>query len=143
MARSARPSRIFYLADLPLSLSGAWLFPLIILKSMLTLYLGHNISSNISTSTSRMMATPHNMSRPSFIGVARQIYNIDGYRGYFRGLMPCLLRAFPVNASALWVYEGLMRVLGAEKVNFIESFMVPELTLIRGRLDIEFPLYIS
>lgn len=63
-----------------------------------------------------MMATPHTDSRPSFIGTARQIYAQSGYRGFFRGLGPTFLRAFPVNASALWVYEGLMRLLEAEKV---------------------------
>lgn len=36
--------------------------------------------------------------------------------GFFRGLGPSYLRAFPVNASAFFVYEGLMRVMGAEKV---------------------------
>ncbi|KAI0735057.1 mitochondrial carrier [Earliella scabrosa] len=63
----------------------------------------------------RMMATSHTLARPSFLQTARQIHAEGGYRGYFRGLGPTLLRAFPVNASALWVYEGLMRLLGAEK----------------------------
>ncbi|OSD03179.1 mitochondrial carrier [Trametes coccinea BRFM310] len=63
----------------------------------------------------RMMATPHNLPKPSFTATARQIFVEGGLRGYYRGLGPTLLRAFPVNASALWVYEGLMRVLGAEK----------------------------
>ncbi|KAI9065837.1 mitochondrial carrier [Trametes sanguinea] len=63
----------------------------------------------------RMMATPHNLPKPSFTATARQIFAESGLRGYYRGLGPTLLRAFPVNASALWVYEGLMRVLGAEK----------------------------
>ncbi|KAI0361497.1 mitochondrial carrier [Trametes cingulata] len=63
----------------------------------------------------RMMATPHNLPRPSFVGTIRRIYAEGGLRGYYRGLGPTLLRAFPVNASALWVYEGLMRLLGAEK----------------------------
>ena len=63
-----------------------------------------------------MMATPHTSPRPSFSETARRIFVEGGYRGYFRGLGPTLLRAFPVNASALWVYEGLMRMLGAEKV---------------------------
>jgi len=53
---------------------------------------------------------------PSFVLVARQIYTRDGMRGFFRGLGPCFLRAFPVNASAIFVYEGTMRILGAEKV---------------------------
>ncbi|KAI8990540.1 mitochondrial carrier [Trametes punicea] len=64
----------------------------------------------------RMMATPHDQPKPSFTATARQIFAEGGFRGYYRGLVPTLLRAFPVNASALWVYEGLMRVLGAEKV---------------------------
>lgn len=40
----------------------------------------------------------------------------EGAAGFFRGLGPCFLRAFPVNASALFVYEGTMRILGAEQV---------------------------
>ncbi|KAH0590850.1 hypothetical protein H2248_000969 [Termitomyces sp. 'cryptogamus'] len=53
---------------------------------------------------------------PSFILTARHIYSSHGITGFFRGLGPCLLRAFPVNACAFFVYEGTMRVLGAEKV---------------------------
>jgi len=56
------------------------------------------------------------MKRPSFCFVARQIYIRDGLVGFFRGLGPCFLRTFPVNASALFVYEEIMRALGAEKV---------------------------
>ncbi|KAF9044633.1 mitochondrial carrier [Hymenopellis radicata] len=73
----------------------------------------------------RMMAYPYPanfptsaaepFTRPSFLAVARQIHAQEGYRGFIRGRGPCLLRAFPVNASAFFVYEGLLRVLGAEK----------------------------
>jgi len=55
------------------------------------------------------------MTRPSFLLIARRIYTRDGLGGFFRGLGPCFLRTFPVNASAIFVYEGTMRVLGAEK----------------------------
>lgn len=58
------------------------------------------------------------ITRPSFLGTVRHIYAVDGPTGFFRGLRPCLLRAFPVNAAALFVSEGLMTILGAEKVNF-------------------------
>ncbi|KIY65131.1 mitochondrial carrier [Cylindrobasidium torrendii FP15055 ss-10] len=58
---------------------------------------------------------PQGFQRPSFASVARQIHAQEGYRGFIRGLGPCLLRAFPVNASAFFVYESLLRVLGAEK----------------------------
>lgn len=54
--------------------------------------------------------------RVSPVSVARDIYRIQGFRGYFAGLAPCLLRSFPVNASALFVYEGILRLLDAEKV---------------------------
>ncbi|KAH9944287.1 mitochondrial carrier, partial [Epithele typhae] len=64
----------------------------------------------------RMMASPPIFPRPSFMGMARTIFAEGGYRAFFRGLGPTVLRAFPVNASALWVYEGTMRVMGAEKV---------------------------
>ncbi|KAF8971409.1 mitochondrial carrier domain-containing protein [Flammula alnicola] len=60
-------------------------------------------------------STKSTLTRPSFIYIARHIYVRDGPAGFFRGLGPCFLRAFPVNASALFVYEGMMRVLGAEK----------------------------
>ena len=54
--------------------------------------------------------------RPSFFNVARRIYSRERITGFYRGLGPCLLRAFPSNACAFFVYEGMMRSLGAEKV---------------------------
>jgi solute carrier family 25 (mitochondrial carnitine/acylcarnitine transporter), member 20/29 len=61
------------------------------------------------------------MTRPSFLLIARRIYTRDGLGGFFRGLGPCFLRTFPVNASAIFVYEGIMRALGAEKVHKYNS----------------------
>jgi len=60
--------------------------------------------------------TPATLKRPSFSMVGKQIYLQDGLIGFFRGLGPTFLRTFPVNASALFVYEETMRILGAEKV---------------------------
>lgn len=60
-------------------------------------------------------STQATITRPSFISTARHIYSSNGMAGFFRGLGPCLLRAFPVNACAFFVYEGTMRLLGAEK----------------------------
>lgn len=60
--------------------------------------------------------------RPSFLATAKGIYSTDGVRGFYRGLGPCLLRAFPVNACAFFVYEGIMRLLGAEKVQHLVQF---------------------
>ena len=64
-----------------------------------------------------MMATPHNAPRPTFLGTFKRIRATYGFRGFFAGLSHTILRAFPVNASAFYVYEGLMRAFKAEKVS--------------------------
>lgn len=35
----------------------------------------------------------------------------NGFKGYWRGFIPCFLRAFPANAMALVAFEGVMRAL--------------------------------
>jgi solute carrier family 25 carnitine/acylcarnitine transporter 20/29 len=47
---------------------------------------------------------------------ARTIYREAGFRGFYRGFGVCMIRAFPTNAGATFMYEALMRLLGAEKV---------------------------
>ncbi|PWY75114.1 alpha-1,6 mannosyltransferase subunit [Aspergillus heteromorphus CBS 117.55] len=42
---------------------------------------------------------------------AAAVYRERGWRGYWRGFMPCFLRAFPANAMALVAFEGVMRWL--------------------------------
>lgn len=42
---------------------------------------------------------------------ARAVYRESGPAGYWRGFLPCFLRAFPANATALLVFEGVMRSL--------------------------------
>ncbi|CBQ69955.1 conserved hypothetical protein [Sporisorium reilianum SRZ2] len=37
-------------------------------------------------------------------------------RGVYTGFLPCLLRAFPTNAAALFAFESAMHLMGAEKV---------------------------
>ena len=66
-----------------------------------------------------MMAQPLLQPRLSALNMARTILREDGPKGFYKGLAPVLLRAFPVNASALFVYEGLMRFMGAEKVGLV------------------------
>jgi len=63
----------------------------------------------------RVSSSETMVNRPSFTSTVRQIYHSHGVNGFFHGLGPCLLRAFPVNACAFFVYEGTMRLLGAEK----------------------------
>lgn len=42
---------------------------------------------------------------------AQAVYREGGARGYWRGFVPCFLRAFPANAMALVAFEGIMRAL--------------------------------
>lgn len=41
----------------------------------------------------------------------RGVYRERGYMGYWRGFLPCFLRAFPANAAALVAFESVMRGL--------------------------------
>lgn len=63
------------------------------------------------------MSSDLHVKASSPISVAKGIYKTVGIRGFYAGLTPTVLRAFPVNASALFVYEGILRLLGAEKVS--------------------------
>jgi solute carrier family 25 carnitine/acylcarnitine transporter 20/29 len=42
---------------------------------------------------------------------AKTVYREGGVKGYWRGFVPCFLRAFPANAVALVAFEGVMRSL--------------------------------
>jgi len=42
---------------------------------------------------------------------AKGVWREGGWRGYWRGFVPCFLRAFPANAVALVAFEGVMRTL--------------------------------
>merc|ERR1711964_171507 len=42
---------------------------------------------------------------------AKTVYKENGVKGYWRGFVPCFLRAFPANAMALVAFEGVMRAL--------------------------------
>ncbi|KUI72552.1 Mitochondrial substrate carrier family protein L [Cytospora mali] len=51
---------------------------------------------------------------PQFSGwkdAATTVYREGGWKGYWRGFLPCFLRAFPANAMALVAFEGIMRTL--------------------------------
>lgn len=54
---------------------------------------------------------------PSLRAVVGKIVQTEGPRGFFRGLTPSLIRAFPANACAIGVYEGAMRAFNAEEVS--------------------------
>ncbi|KAK9470171.1 mitochondrial carrier domain-containing protein [Dipodascopsis tothii] len=48
----------------------------------------------------------------SWLDAARTIYVERGTRGFFRGFVPTAIRALPTNASALVVYEAVIRTIG-------------------------------
>ncbi|THY36736.1 hypothetical protein D6C99_10097 [Aureobasidium pullulans] len=48
---------------------------------------------------------------PRWRDAARAVGRENGWRGYWRGFVPCFLRAFPANAMALVAFEGVMRML--------------------------------
>ncbi|GAB7347529.1 hypothetical protein MBLNU459_g4426t2 [Dothideomycetes sp. NU459] len=48
---------------------------------------------------------------PRWRDAARAVYQERGWKGFFRGFVPCILRAFPANACALVAFEGVMRFL--------------------------------
>ncbi|EEQ91142.1 mitochondrial carrier protein [Blastomyces dermatitidis ER-3] len=49
---------------------------------------------------------------PRWKDAAVAVAKESGWRGYWRGFLPCFLRAFPANAMALVAFEGVMRYLG-------------------------------
>jgi len=48
---------------------------------------------------------------PRWKDAVRTVYQEGGYRAFWRGFLPCFLRAFPANAAALVAFEGVMRSL--------------------------------
>ena len=48
---------------------------------------------------------------PRWKDAVKTVYQEGGYRAFWRGSVPCFLRAFPANAAALVVFEGVMRSL--------------------------------
>ncbi|KAG0233541.1 hypothetical protein BGW42_007376 [Actinomortierella wolfii] len=63
----------------------------------------------------RIMTQPDvkNPPFPNIRSVAKHIYRTEGLKGFYRGFVPCLLRAFPTNACALTSFELTMRWLRA------------------------------
>lgn len=47
----------------------------------------------------------------TWMQACKAVYARGGARAYFRGFLPSILRSFPVNASALAVFEATLRVL--------------------------------
>lgn len=62
----------------------------------------------------RIMTDPLGAERkfPRWRDAAVTVGRESGFKGYWRGFVPCFLRAFPANAMALVAFEGVMRALG-------------------------------
>jgi solute carrier family 25 carnitine/acylcarnitine transporter 20/29 len=39
------------------------------------------------------------------------VWKREGWKGYYRGFVPCVLRAFPANAAALFMFERTMKII--------------------------------
>jgi len=67
----------------------------------------------IDVAKARIMAQA-DVSPPQYRGIRdafADIYRTQGLKGFFRGFTPCVLRAFPANASCFVAYECVMSVL--------------------------------
>lgn len=47
-----------------------------------------------------------------FFDCVRQVVRAEGVRGLYKGIGPCLARAFPANAVTLLAYEWTKGLLG-------------------------------
>ncbi|KAI8368413.1 putative mitochondrial inner membrane transporter ymc3 [Choanephora cucurbitarum] len=65
----------------------------------------------------RYMTQPdvHPKKFPTPTAIARYVYQTEGMVGFYRGFLPSFLRAFPTNASAVFMFEFVMRALGNKK----------------------------
>jgi hypothetical protein len=96
---------------------ATWLshFPLDLVanKMMAEVILSHpseaiTTASSPSPSPSAATSTTTHYQKKGMIAQFRSIYQQQGWKGYFRGIGPCLLRAFPVNAVIFLSYEACM-----------------------------------
>lgn len=58
-----------------------------------------------------MMTRPKlNPDYTSILGCMRFVLKKEGPRGFYRGFLPAFLRAFPTNASAIFVFESMTKL---------------------------------
>eukprot|EP00659_Diplonema_papillatum_P012019 gene12019-18564_t len=48
---------------------------------------------------------------------AREIFQTRGVRGFFRGTVPCVLRAYPVNGVTFTIYHAILGSLGLHRID--------------------------
>ncbi|EJD55544.1 mitochondrial carrier, partial [Auricularia subglabra TFB-10046 SS5] len=64
----------------------------------------------------RLMGMPLDTPRIAPWTLSRQVWRAEGARGFYKGFVPCVLRAFPANACAYFTFNWIMTTLGAEDV---------------------------
>lgn len=64
----------------------------------------------------RMMASSDSNFK-SIFSTAKWIWNQNGYLGFYRGFVPCMLRSFPTNGAAVFAYELIMNHVGTRQNN--------------------------
>ncbi|GAA5980021.1 hypothetical protein JCM11641_008265 [Rhodosporidiobolus odoratus] len=57
---------------------------------------------------------------PNYMSCIRSIMAEGGVKAFYRGFLPAILRAFPTNASALYVWEGVMRSMGTPALEAVD-----------------------
>ena len=61
----------------------------------------------------RIQAAP-DTTPPKYAGMlaaGRDVMTTGGWRGFYAGFLPCILRAVPANAACFVAFEMIMRVL--------------------------------
>lgn len=56
-----------------------------------------------------------------FMDCARKTYKSGGATVFFRGLMPALVRAFPLHAGVFLGFETTMRILDPDRINHMDE----------------------
>jgi solute carrier family 25 carnitine/acylcarnitine transporter 20/29 len=66
----------------------------------------------------RQMSQPDIKPRlyPTIRITAQKIFAAEGLMGFWRGFVPCMLRSFPTNGAALWVFDNTLRMLSKADV---------------------------
>jgi hypothetical protein len=78
-----------------------------------------NESQCLDTVKNRYMTQPDVSPKkfPTPTSVARYVYQTEGLKGFYRGFLPSFLRAFPTNASAVFMFEFVMKLLSTNKLD--------------------------
>jgi solute carrier family 25 carnitine/acylcarnitine transporter 20/29 len=61
----------------------------------------------------RMMSQPDVFPRlyPSVASTIRSVWKEAGWRGFWRGFIPCMLRSFPTNGAAVFVFDKTLTMI--------------------------------